>query len=167
MDLWEAIRTRRSVRAYRPEPPPRELVEKVLEAARLAPSAANFQPWHFFVITDPAKRAALKQAYGAGWFVSAPVIVLACAVPDAAWKRSDGVNYATVDVAIAFYHLTLAARAEGLGTCWVGAFKPAELRRIMELPPELEPVAMTPLGFPTEEAKPTPRKDMAEIVTWG
>jgi nitroreductase len=166
MDLWEAIRTRRSVRAYQPEPPPRALVEKVLEAARLAPSAANFQPWRFFVITDAARRAALKEAYGADWFVSAPVVILACAVPGAAWTRSDGVNYATVDVAIAFDHLTLAARAEGLGTCWLAAFKPAELRRIMDLPPELEPVAMTPLGFPAQERKPTPRKALEEIVTW-
>jgi nitroreductase len=166
MDLWEAIRTRRSVRSYRADPVPRALVEKVLEAARLAPSACNRQPWRFFVITDAAKRAELKAAYGQAWFSAAPAIVLACAEPGAAWKRSDGTSYAAVDVAIAFDHLTLAARAEGLGSCWIGAFKPAELRRVLALPPELEPVAMTPLGFPAEEPKAPARKALGEIVTW-
>jgi len=166
MDLWEAIKTRRSVRAYKPDALPRELVEKVLEAARLAPSAANRQPWHFFVVADAGKRAALKATYGRDWFAEAPVVIVACARPGTAWKRSDGVNYSMVDVAIAFDHLTLAARAEGLGTCWIGAFKPAELRRVMELPADLEPVAMTPLGFSAEEGRLPERKALGEIVTW-
>lgn len=166
MDLWEALKTRRSVRSYKTDPVPREKVERVLEAARIAPSAANRQPWHFFVVTDAGKRAALKEAYGKEWCSSAPVVIVACARPKDAWKRSDGVNYAFVDVAIAFDHLILAACAEGLGTCWVGAFKPAELRRVMNLPADLEPVAMTPLGFPAEEPKPTARKEPGQIVTW-
>jgi len=166
MDLWEAIRTRRSIRAYKPDPVPRALAEKVLEAARLAPSAANRQPWHFLVVTDAARRAALKEAYAKEWFYTAPVIVVACARPGAAWKRSDGVNYAAIDVAIAFDHLTLAAWAEGLGTCWIGAFKPAELKRALALPADLEPVAMTPLGYPAEEPRAPERKGLGEIVTW-
>jgi len=166
MDLWEAIRTRRSIRAYKLDPVPRALAEKVLEAARLAPSAANRQPWHFLVVTDAARRAALKEAYAKEWFYTAPVIMVACARPGAAWKRSDGVNYAAIDVAIAFDHLTLAARAEGLGTCWIGAFKPAELRRIMELPAELEPIALTPLGYPAEDGKFNERKRLDELTTW-
>jgi nitroreductase len=166
MDLMEAIRTRRSVRAYRPDPLPRALVEKVLEAARLAPSACNLQPWHFFAIADAKKRAELKSAYGKDWLVNAPVVIVACARPGKAWKRSDGVNYSSVDVAIAFDHLTLAARAEGLGTCWIGAFKPAELRRVLALPADLEPVAMTPLGYPAEEPRAPERKGLGEIVTW-
>lgn len=166
MDLFEAIRTRRSIRAYKPDALPKALIEKVLDAARLAPSAANRQPWRFFVITDPAKRVALKVAYSREWFLNAPAVVVACAEPGKAWRRSDGVNYASVDVAIAFDHLTLAARAEGLGTCWIGAFKPAELRAVLGLPAELEPVAMTPLGWPAEELKPTERRKLDEVVTW-
>jgi len=166
MDLWEAIRTRRSIRAYKPDPVPRALVEKVLEAARLAPSAANRQPWHFFVVADAGRRAALREAYGKEWFYTAPVIIAACARPGAGWKRADGASYAAVDVAIAFDHLTLAARAEGLGTCWIGAFEPAELRRILELPAELEPVALTPLGFPAEDGRFNARKPLDEITTW-
>ncbi|HOX07317.1 MAG TPA: nitroreductase family protein [Planctomycetota bacterium] len=166
MDIWKAIATRRSVRAYRPDPLPRAVVEKVLDAARLAPSACNLQPWHFYAVTDAGQRAGLKAAYGKDWLVQAPVVIVACSRPGKAWKRSDGVNYAAVDVAIAFDHLTLAARAEGLGTCWIGAFKPAELRRALAIPDDLEPVAMTPLGYPAEEPASPPRKNLAEIVSW-
>jgi nitroreductase len=166
MELWEAIRTRRSVRAYRPEPVPRELVIKVLEAARLAPSAANRQPWHLYVVTDAARREALRAAYEKDWLWKAPVVIVACMRPGTAWKRGDGLGYASVDAAIAFDHLTLAAWAEGLGTCWVGAFKPDALRRALELPNDVEPVVMTPLGYPAETKPATARKALDEIVTW-
>jgi nitroreductase len=166
MDLWEALRTRRSIRAYKSDAPPREAVERVLDAARIAPSAANRQPWHFYVVTDAARRESLKEAYSKEWCWGTPVVIVACARRDEAWQRNDGTNYSWVDVAIAFDHLTLAAHAEGLGTCWIGAFKPEVLRRLLEIPAELEPVAMTPLGFPAEEGKPPVRKAPDEIVTW-
>jgi nitroreductase len=166
MDLWEALRTRRSIRAYAPDAPPRETVEKVLDAARIAPSAANRQPWHFYVVTDAARRESLKEVYSKEWCWGAPAVIVACARPGEAWQRNDGTNYAWVDVSIAFDHLTLAAHAEGLGTCWVGAFKPDVLRRLLEIPAELEPVAMTPLGFPAAEGKPPVRKAPGEIATW-
>jgi len=166
MDLWEALRTRRSIRGFKPDAVPRERIEKVLEGARIAPSAANRQPWHFIVVTDAGKRKALSAAYGKEWCWGAPAVIVACARPELAWKRGDGINYSWVDVAIAFDHLTLAAHAEGLGTCWIGAFKPDELRRVLELPAELEPVAMTPLGVPEKEGKPTERKPLDEITTW-
>ncbi len=166
MDLWAALRTRRSIRAYEPDPVPREVIEKVLEAARIAPSAAHRQPWHFYVVTDAARRESLKAAYGKKWFWGAPACIAACARPGAAWKRGDGAGYAWVDVAIAFDHLTLAAHAEGLGTCWIGAFKPAALRELLEIPAELEPVALTPLGYPAEEGRFKERKPLGEITTW-
>ena len=166
MDLFEAIKGRRSVRAYQAKTVPRDLIEKVLDAARLAPSAGNRQAWHFFVVTDAARRAALKEAYAKDWLTNAPVVIVACAKTGAAWKRSDGVSYAFVDVAIAFDHLTLAAQAEGLGTCWIGAFKPAELRKVMALSADLEPVAMTPLGWPAEMSRLPDRKPLGELTTW-
>ena len=166
MDLWEALKGRRSIRSFKPDELSRDLMEKVLEGARVAPSAANRQPWHFFVITDPARRESLKEAYGKDWCWRAPAVVVACARPGEAWKRGDGVNYSYVDVAIAFDHLTLAAHAEGLGTCWIGAFKPEVLRGLLELPEELEPVAITPLGYPSGEGSGTVRKSLDEIVTW-
>jgi nitroreductase len=166
MDLWEALRERRSVRGFKAGELPREKIEKVLEAARIAPSAANCQPWHFYVVTDAAKRESLAAAYSKEWCWGAPAVIIACARPGDAWRRNDGVNYAWVDVAIAFDHLTLAAHAEGLGTCWIGAFKPEVLRKALDIPAKFEPVAMTPLGVPLAEGKATERKSLDEITSW-
>jgi nitroreductase len=164
MDFHDVIAQRRSVRAYRDEPIDQETLGRVLEAARIAPSAANRQPWHFLVIRDAELRARLLEAYSQPWFVAAPVIVCACARPSEAWQRSDGKNYSDVDVTIAMDHLILAAAAEGLGTCWIGAFKPDRLREVLGLPDELEPVALTPLGYPAEQPEPRPRKRLEEII---
>ena len=166
MDFYEVIKNRRSVRTYRPDPVPEDQLARVLEAARLAPSACNIQPLALYVIRDPKLRASLLAAYGQKWFVEAPVIICACAREQDAWKRGDGKCYADVDVAIAMDHLILAAAAEGLGTCWIGAFKPECLRDLLELPPDLQPIAMTPLGVPAEEPGPRPRKALDELVEY-
>ncbi len=166
MELSEAIATRRSIRAYKPDPVSEEKLKRVLEAARLAPSAANRQPWKLYVIREKELRARLKDAYGQKWFYEAPVILLICAIPARAWSRRDGKNYADVDATIAFDHLTLAAHAEGLGTCWIGAFDPQAVRSILNLPPGEEPLAMTPLGYPDQSPKPTPRKSLEELVVF-
>ena len=164
MDFYDVLKHRRSVRAYRDEPVEEEKLGRVLEAARIAPSAANRQPWHFLVIRDAELRARLLEAYSQPWFAEAPVIICACARPAEAWQRSDDKNYCDVDVTIAMDHLILAAAAEGLGTCWIGAFKPDRLRDVLGLPDELEPVALTPLGYPAEGPEPRPRKPLEEIV---
>jgi nitroreductase len=164
MEFYEVIRGRRSVRAYRDEPVEEQKLQRVLEAARLAPSAANRQPWHFYVIRDGSLRDALLQAYSQQWLADAPVVICACARPSEAWHRSDGKSYADVDVSIAMEHLVLAAAAEGLGTCWIGAFKPEKLREVLDIPPELEPVALTPLGHPAQQPEPRARKPIERIV---
>ncbi|MHC4592646.1 MAG: nitroreductase family protein [Planctomycetota bacterium] len=164
MDFYEVVEQRRSVRAYRNDPVEEEKLERILNAVRLAPTAANRQPMQFYVIRDAALRARMLEAYSQKWFAEAPVIVCACARPGEAWQRVDGKNYADVDVTIAMDHLILAATAEGLGTCWIGAFKPDRLREVLDLPPELEPVALTPLGYPAAQPAPTPRKALDEIV---
>ncbi|MFQ6097077.1 MAG: nitroreductase family protein [Armatimonadota bacterium] len=164
MDLYEAIESRRSVRAYKSQPVEEDKLLRILEAARLAPSAANRQPWVFYVVRDEAKRAALKEAYGREWFYTAPVIVVACARPAIGWVRMDGKAYLEVDVAIAMQHLILAATAEGLGTCWIGAFDPDAVRRVLELSDDVEPIAMTPVGYPDVTPKPTQRKPLYELV---
>jgi len=164
MDFWRVVEERRSVRAYKPDPVPEETIRKILEAVRLAPTAANMQPFKFIVITKKEIREALKAAYGQEWFWSAPVIVCACARPGAAWKRMDGRNYADVDTTIAMDHLILAAAAEGLGSCWIGAFNPSELRRVLQLGDDLDPIAMTPLGYPADEPKEKQRRSLDELV---
>jgi nitroreductase len=164
MDFYEVVERRRSVRAYRREPVEEDKLGRILQAARMAPSAANRQPLRFIVIRDAVLRERMLEAYSQPWFAQAPVIVCACSTPDKAWSRVDGKNYADVDVAIAMEHLILAATAEGLGTCWIGAFKPDKAREVLGLPPELEPVAMTPLGYAADEERPTKRKPLGDLV---
>jgi len=167
MDLFEVFRTRRSVRAYKPDPVPQDKLDRILEAARLAPTAANRQPFIFYVIKDQAARTALKSAYNQAWFCEAPVIICACAEPAKAWRRMDGRNYADVDTTIAMDHLILAAAAEGLGTCWIGAFNPPAVKKVLNLPDGLDPIALTPLGYPVDDApRPKDRKAISDFVRY-
>jgi len=166
MDFYEVIEQRRSVRSYRKDGVEEDKLERVLNAARLAPSAANRQPVHFYVIRSEGLKAKMLEVYGQQWFVDAPVVVCACARSSEAWTRGDGKSYGDVDVTIAMDHLILAATAEGLGTCWIGAFKPDKLRALLNLPKDLEPVAMTPLGYPAAASNPTKRKSLDELVEY-
>jgi nitroreductase len=164
MDFYQVLKTRRSIRKYKSTPVEPDKLDRILEAVRIAPSAANRQPWHFVVITDEAVRRSLVKAYSRDWFGAAPVVVCACAEPGEAWVRGDKKNYADVDVTIAFEHLVLAAAAEGLATCWIAAFDPAELRKILALPDGIEPLAITPVGYPDEKPRAFIRKALSEIV---
>ncbi len=169
----ELAETRRSVRAYKPDPVPEELLQQVLEAGRLAPSAVNKQPWRFIVVREELNRRSLGAAYAREWFWKAPVIIAVCILPGDAWVRGfDGQNFARVDGALALDHMTLAAAELGLGTCWIGAFDPAAAREILGLPDGVEIVGMTPLGFPDVEPNPRPRsrRPLSETVLrerWG
>jgi len=164
MEFYDVLKKRRSIRKYKAQPVEKDKLNRILEAARIAPSAKNSQPWHFIVIEDAGVKSALKEAYRQDWFTSAPVIICVCGEPAKSWNRRDGKSYLDVDVAITFEHLILAAAAEGLGTCWIGAFDPAAVKRALNLPDGIEPIAMTPLGYPDEEPRPFARKSMAEIV---
>ena len=169
----ELAEKRRSVRAYKPDAVPEELLQQVLEAGRLAPSACNKQPWRFIVVRSETARRALGAAYAREWFWKAPVVIAVCILTQEAWVRSyDGRNYAMVDGALAMDHLTLAAAEAGLGTCWIGAFDPAAVRDILGLPDGVEVVGMTPLGYPAVEANPRvrSRRPLGETVMkerWG
>lgn len=166
MHFYELINARYSVRAYADRPVPREALLRILEAARVAPSACNKQPWHFFLVTDPATRAALFPNERQSWISAAPAVLVACSYPDRAWQRAyDGKNHADIDLAIAMEHIVLAATEEGLGTCWICAFDPQVFREVLRLPAEMEPVAATPLGYGASEPRPRDRKPLDEIVT--
>lgn len=164
MDYYEVIRKRRSIRAYQNRDVEEDKLKRILEAARIAPSAGNIQPWRFVAIRKDEVKQKLKAAYARPWFWTAPVVICACGITSEAWKRSDGKTYLDVDVAIAMDHLILAATAEGLGTCWIGAFDPAEVKRILHLPAGIEPIALTPLGYPAESPEPKPRKPWEEVI---
>ncbi|MEM3028827.1 MAG: nitroreductase family protein [Thermoproteota archaeon] len=138
---------------------------RVLEAARLAPSAVNRQPWYFIIVTDQKIKEKLKSAYPRDWFSSAPVIIVACTSPREAWVRKEGEEYWKVDIAIAMQNLVLIAWEETLGTCWIGAFDEQEVKKALGIPQEIRVVAMTPLGYPAEEKEPVvDRKPLSEIV---
>jgi nitroreductase len=166
LDFYDAVRKRLSVRSYKPDPVPEDVLNRILEAGRLAPSAKNYQPWKFIVVKDPAVRQALVPACkNQGSVGQAPVVICACCVIDQVWKGMGGYWSAeAVDITIALEHMMLAATAEGLGTCWIGAFLEAEVKKVLAIPGGVKPIALTPLGYPARESKPQPRKPLAEIT---
>ncbi len=150
MDVLQAIKTRRSVRSYSSRPIPADVLERMRQALRLAPSACNFQPWNFILVSDAElRRQVARAAHDQLWMADAPLIVVGCGLPDRAYQHMGGSgNSAEIDVAIALDHLTLAAVAEGLGTCWIGAFDERQVKELLGVPPNVKVVAMTPLGYP-------------------
>ncbi len=164
MEYQKLIRTRRSIRGYRSEPVPEDALQRVLDAARVAPTAANRQPFQLIVVTDPSTRMRLKEVYDRDWFCAAPVIIVGCAEVAKAWRRADGFNAAEVDLSIAMDHLILAATDEGLGTCWICHFDEVRLKQILGIPDEVRAVALTTLGFPAAEPRPFQRKSLEELV---
>lgn len=166
MTFLELARKRYSVRGYLQTPVEEEKILYVLNAATSAPSACNNQPWVFIVIRDQHTVRRLEVVYNRPWFLDAPIIVAACCDRSVSWHRSDGKDYGDVDIAIAFDHLTLAATEQGLGTCWIGAFNPDPVRSILMLPPSVDPVAFTPLGYPAPGKTRKMRKSLNETVHW-
>lgn len=160
MDIFEAIKERRSIRRYRTEPVPQELLQQVLEAARVAPSAANRQAWKFVVVTDAATRQELVPACRSQQFVGqAPVVIAACAT-------EAGRKWNQVDLAIAIDHMTLAAHGLGLGTCWIGAFEEEAVRGILGIPEGVSVVVLLTLGYADGPGRPPSRKPLGEVVCY-
>lgn len=168
MDFYEVVRRRLSIRSYRPDPVPEEVLNRILEAARLAPSAKNLQPWKFIVVKDQTIRNQLVPACRNQQFIAeAPLVICGCALEKQAWQGMGGYwSAAAVDVTIALEHIMLAATAEGLGTCWIGAFLEEEVKKILSIPADVKPIALTPLGYPARASLPRPRKPLSEIVCY-
>ncbi len=164
MSFYSVIRQRRSIRGYKSDPVPPEVLDRVLEAGRTAPTAANFQPFHLIVVTDPATRARMNTVYDRDWFCGAPVVLVGCVDPSKAWQRADGWNAAEFDLAIVVDHIILAATEEGLGTCWICNFREQPLKELLRIPAHIRAVALTPLGYPSLSPGPFARKAMSELV---
>lgn len=168
MEYRQLLEQRYSVRAYERRDVEPDKLRRVLEAFVIAPSAANRQPYGLIVMQTKGHEAQLRRVYAADWFASQPpYVVVGCTIPETAWTRRDGHNYADVDLAIAFDHLVLAATAEGLGTCWVGAFDPQAAREVFQLPDGVEPVVMSPLGYPADTPRPKLRKKFEQLIHEG
>jgi nitroreductase len=162
MDLYQAVRERRSVRKYTADPIPQEKLDRIWESVRLAPSACNLQPWRFIILKSKDARSRL-QSILQDWVFTAPLLIIGLGNRKLAWSR-DGESIHPIDVAIATEHLVLAAAAEGLGTCWICAFDRQALHRALGLSPDWDPVVVTPLGYSNDFTLRTPRKALAEIV---
>ena len=174
MDILQAIRDRRSIRKYKDTPVARETIEQLLDAARLAPSWKNMQCWRFLVLTEPARREALLAAFpddnpGKRAIATAPVVIVVCADP-AESGIENGIEYYIADTAIAFEHICLAALSLGLGSCWMGWYDESKIKTGLGIPENIRVVGVTPIGYPDQEPKPRPRKELAEIAwfeQWG
>jgi nitroreductase len=174
MDLYEALEGRRSIRRYTTDPVSDEVLQKLLHAARLAPSWSNKQCWRFIIVREQSRKKKLAASLPDGnpckrALAEAPVVIVLCADPQAS-GRADGKDYYLLDAGLAMQQLMLAAHAEGLGTCWVAWFEEAAAREACQVPPPYRVVALTPLGVPARRPSPRPRKELGEIVfheEWG
>jgi nitroreductase len=158
LNFEEVLQKRRSIRKYKDAPIPKEKIIKILEAARVAPSASNRQPWHFIVVEN---KETIKQLAKSEWAAKAPLMIVGLADQEAS------PNWCSNDLGIAFEHIALAATNLGLGGCWMGQTGREDLiRKLLDIPDQLRPVAVMPIGVPDETPVPKERKALDDIVSW-
>jgi nitroreductase len=166
MDFQDLIRRRYSVREYRAEPVSEGALARILEAGRLAPTAANRQPFRIVVLHGAGREEALRRVYPREWFLQAPVVLCVCGVPSEAWVRKDGRSHLDIDAAIVMDHLILAATEEGLGTCWIANFDVEAARAVFEVRPSEVPLLLTTLGYASDRPGIKERKRIEELVRY-
>lgn len=172
MNIQEFIKLaqeRSSIRKYSNKEVSCEVLNQIIESARIAPSAVNFQPWKFLIIKGEKSKQIVRESYKREWFATAPLYIIACGNHQEAWHRSfDGKDHTDIDIAIAVEHICLSATSAGLGTCWVCNFDATKLKTDLSLPEDLEPIAIIPLGYPEGDGdvRPKKRKTTEEIVQW-
>ncbi|MFX1507208.1 MAG: nitroreductase family protein [Promethearchaeota archaeon] len=165
MEFYDVIETRRSIRAFNPNKPIKDKqLAKILQAARLAPTAANKQPFKIVVIKNPQKSLEFIKHK---WVHQAPVVIAIFVDEDSAWIRKfDQKNFAWVDGSIVFEHVILAATAEGLSTVWIANEDPLAIEKTCNVPSNFRFLALTPLGYATEEPKILSRKSVSEFASY-
>lgn len=170
MDFSMLVSSRRSIRGFLPQQVPDGLIQKLLEAARWAPSAGNGQPWHFFVVRSEEVRLELcERVYSAEWLRSAPVILVVCISGEqtiARYRERGRDLYCIQDTAAAIENILLAAKSEGLGTCWIGAFDEDACGDVLHLAEGVRPVALIPVGYAETQPEPRARRPIGEITTF-
>ncbi|MCX6272852.1 MAG: nitroreductase family protein [Bacteroidetes bacterium] len=159
---------RYSCRKYLPIPIKEENLEYILECGRIAPSAANLQPWVVILLTEKEGLEKIARAYPRDWFRQAPAVLVICGDHRASWKRADGKDHCDVDIAITTDHMTLAAAELGIGSCWICNFDRETCASVLKLPASIEPIVILSLGYPADSAEPNPnhlkRKKIEEIL---
>jgi nitroreductase len=166
MDVLSAIKERRSIRKYKDKPVEEEKLQKVLEAARLSPSAKNMQNWKFIVVRDDeTKKKLVDEAIMQPFVGQAPIILVCCGIEPESIMKCGQYRY-TVDLSIATAYMILEAYEQGLGTCWLGSFDEKKAKEILGVPEDVRIVSITPLGYPDETPSPRPRKSLDEIVCY-
>lgn len=169
MEFTELINSRESIRNYDPSRPvPEEVLKRILDAGRIAPSACNLQPWKFLLVSSPAMLEKVRECYNRDWFRDAPHVVAVVGLNDRSWVRSfDKYRSVETDAAIAMTHIILAAENEGVGTCWIAHFDPAKLRKALGITADQEIYGITPLGYQRpgfRKSGEKKRKDFSEVV---
>lgn len=165
MDIEEVIQKRYSCRSYKDTPVPEDKLKSILEAAQLAPSASNRQPYKFIIVKDREKKERLAEAAGQSFIAAAAIIVAGVSLEPERIMSCEVPTYA-VDLAIVMEHIALQACAEGLGTCWIGAFSQQEAKKILEIPEKYKIVILMPIGYPTDSPGPKDRKNLDELVSY-
>jgi nitroreductase len=166
MKFIDLINKRYSVRAYQTKTVEDKKLAYVLEAARLAPTASNRQPFQIIVIHTEGKKEDLLSIYPREWFANAPLVLCVCGISSLAWTRRDNKRYMEVDAALVMDYLVLAATEIGLGTCFIAAFNEENARSVLALPDDVQPILFTPLGYPNDTPKIKERKSVEDLVRY-
>lgn len=166
MNLYELIEQRYSVRGYSDKPIGQAELDYIMQCARMAPSAVNRQPWHFYVCKSEQSLQKVRECYQREWFNTAPLVIIGCVCHDQEWIRpQDQHPHGLVDVSIATEHICLAATEKGLGSCWVCNFDAEKCHEEFSLPENEEAVVLIPIGYATTAYTEKKRKELGEIVT--
>jgi len=164
MEFLDLVKKRYSVRAYKSTPVEDEKLNKILEAARLAPTGSNSQAFKLIVVHAAGREEEIKPIYDRDWFVQAPIFICACAVQDPDQPYNEPRHYR--NIAIVMDHLIMEATDLGLGTCWIGAFNPEAARKILEVPENVYPVVLATVGYADDQPKERVRKPIEELIKY-
>jgi len=168
MNVFEAIKERRSIRSFKEEDVKEEDIEMLIEAARWAPSAGNIQPWEFIIVRrHELKKELAEAAFGQAFVEEAPVVIVVCANENRSFQGYSvrgKTLYCIQDTAAAIQNIHLTAHSLGLGTCWIGAFNEEKVVKILKVPNGVRPVAIVPIGYPAESPAPRNRRPISQIV---
>lgn len=160
MSLVEIILKRRSIRRYKPNPIPEDVLHNILEAGRLAPSAGNKQTWHFIVVTDPKLKQELSKGKWNSFIKDSAFTIVGCGYVGSEHGR----RWSTIDVSIALENMVIAATAQGVGSCWIGDFHEEEAKRLLGIPDDYMIVCLISFGYPAEHPSPHGKKPLKEVV---